>query len=117
MQRQHMSDNLLIQQLGRLGSNEALRQAALGSQYPESNRRPPQPKGPTYRVITDTGAEFVVEMEEMSVNWRTDMFLGNTLHLRGRIISPTKQPGFPVPETLRRIEVPEPVNDTESTLP
>lgn len=72
----------------------------------------PKVKGPTYRVITDTGAEFTIEMEEMSVNWRTNDFLGNSLHLRGRIISPTKQPGFPVPETLRRIEVPEPTNDT-----
>ena len=112
-----MGDNLLMRQLGQLGGNEALRQAALGSQFVESNRLPPRPKGPTYRVITDTGAEFVIEMGEMSINWRNDSSLGNTLHLYGKIISPTKQPGFPsVQEDLRRIEVPVPQEPRESTI-
>ena len=60
------------------------------------------------RVITEAGAEFVVEARELSVQWRAnEVGARSSFKLEGNLISPTEPPCATVPEGVRRIEVPE----------
>ena len=68
---------------------------------------PAKPSGPRYRVITDTGAEFIVEVSQFDLNFDYKSSFGSMLHLRGKLLSPTSVPAFAVPETPRHITIPD----------
>lgn len=67
----------------------------------------PAPPGPKFRVITDQGAEFVVEAIDFDLNFSYAGVLGNRLRLSGKIVSPTNLPGFVHPESERQITIPD----------
>ncbi len=68
---------------------------------------PPSKPGPKFRVITDQGAEFIIEASEFDLNFNYASTLGSRLRLSGKILSPTNLPGFAHPETERQITIPD----------
>lgn len=68
---------------------------------------PPPKPGPKFRVITDQGAEFIIEASEFDLNFNYASTLGSRLRLSGKILSPTNLPGFAHPETERHITIPD----------
>lgn len=68
---------------------------------------PPSKPGPKFRVITDQGAEFLVEATEFDLNFNYVGVSGNRLRLGGRILQPTSLPGFVQPEAERLITIPD----------
>lgn len=74
---------------------------------------PPPPPGPKFRVVTDQGAEFIVEVSDFDLNYGYGNSLGHRMSLRGKILFPTNLPAFARPETERLITIPdEPTTST-----
>ena len=68
---------------------------------------PPPPEEPRYRIITDKGAVFDVDVFEFDVDFNFKVEDGHRLRLAGNLVMPEGLPAFAQPETGRRINVPD----------